>query len=232
MLLLGKRAQTQVQLVFDVSIKGYRQTLAAQLRGGVLTAFSDNSFHQHDANGGFIYRYPRIQYQWRENSGLILGWMESAEKILHLPWLDMAVSLNGTSVCPTDVILKPAASEFGICERLRHYRLSTPVLLFNQKNHARYKSLKYEPKLYEEDRLLQAQILIALRGLDIDFSERLYATFTEKQTVTCVYKGQKLTGIKGRFATNAVLPDDFAIGHAASHGFGWIKQIKKADTPT
>lgn len=230
--LLGKRAQTIVELVFDSSVKGFRQTLAAQLRGAILNAFPDSEFHQHGSNGAFIYRYPRIQYQWRNTRGLILGWMEAAEKILQLPWLDLSISINGTNLSVIDVLLKPASVEFRASARLFHYRLSTPVLLFNQKNYANYKSLNFIDKLYEEDRLLQAQILSALRGLEVDFAERLYATFTEKKTVPCVYKGQQLTGIQGRFATNAILPNDFAIGHAVSHGFGWIRTLggNKAQT--
>lgn len=225
MRILGKRAMTRVELVFDDSVKGPRQALTAQLRGGIVNAFGDSEFHQHDANGAFIYRYPRIQYQWRNNSGLILGWMESAERLLRLPWLDLSIHINGTVVSATDVFLNPATAEFGASERLLHYRFAAPVLLFNQKNYANYKSMKFMDKLYEEDRLLQAQILTALRGLNVDFTERLYATFTEKKTVTCFYKGQQLTGILGRFAANVVLPDDFAIGHAVSHGFGWIRSL-------
>lgn len=225
MRILGKRTMTRVELVFDDSIKGPRQTLAAQLRGGILNAFRDSEFHQHDADGAFIYRYPRIQYQWRNNSGFILGWMDSAEKLLRLPWLDLSIQINGAIVTATDVFLNPTIAAFGASERLFHYRLAAPVLLFNQKNYANYKSMKFMDKLYEEDRLLQAQILTSLRGLDVDFTERLYATFTEKKTVTCLYKGQQLTGILGRFAANAVLPDDFAIGHAVSHGFGWIRSL-------
>lgn len=225
MRVLGRRALTRVELVFNDSIRGPRQALAAQLRGGILNAFGDSEFHQHDADGAFIYRYPRIQYQWRNNSGLILGWMESAEKLLRLPWLDLSIHINSEIVNASDVFLNPATSEFGVSERLFHYRLTAPVLLFNQKNYANYKSMKFMDRLYEEDRLLQAQILTALRGLNVDFTERLYATFTEKKTVICQYKGQQLTGILGRFATNAVLPDDFAVGHAVSHGYGWIRSV-------
>lgn len=225
MRILGKRAMTRVELVFDDSIQGPRQALTAQLRGGVLNAFRDSEFHQHGADGAFIYRYPRIQYQWRNNSGLILAWMDSAEKLLRLPWLDLPIHINSEIVSATDVFLNPTTAEFGVFERLLHYRFAAPVLLFNQKNYANYKSMKFMDRLYEEDRLLQAQILMALRGLDVDFTERLYATFTEKKTVTCMYKGQQLTGLLGRFASNAVLPDDFAIGHAVSHGFGWIRTL-------
>ncbi|MDY0041979.1 MAG: CRISPR-associated endonuclease Cas6, partial [Desulforhabdus sp.] len=197
MRVLGKRLKTTVELIFDDPVKGFRQTLAAQLRGGILTAFQGSEFHQHDSNGDFIYRYPRIQYQWRHKSGVVVGWMESAEKLLQLPWLDLSLQVNGVELRATDVFLNPASVEFGVSERLCHYRLATPVLLFNQKNYANYKLLKFTNKLYEEDRLLQAQVLTALRGLSVDFTERLYATFTERKTVSCVYKGQQLAGIQG-----------------------------------
>jgi hypothetical protein len=225
MRVLEKRIQTTVELVFDNSVTGFRQSLVSQLRGGILNAFPSNEFHQHDSKGGFIYRYPRIQYQWRNNRGVIIGWMEAADKVLQLPWLDLSISVNGITLSVMDVFLNPAKIEFGTSERLCHYQLSTPVLLFNQKNFSNYKKLNFTEKLYEENRLLQAQILTALRGLDVDFTNRLYATFTVKKAVPCVYKGQQLSGIQGRFATNAILPNNFAIGHAVSHGFGWISPL-------
>ena len=225
--ILGKRSKTLVEISLDQTVKGYRQSLVSQLRGGISSIFSGSDFHQHDKDGRFIYRYPKIQYQWLASHGMILGWMESAEKLLHLPWLDLQISLNGISVCCTKATLIPESVLFGVSENLIHYHLETPVLLFNGPNYIKYESMDFEQRTYETDRLLQSQILIALRGMDILFPERLYATFTQMKRTICIYKGQRLYGIRGRFATNAFLPKHFAVGHAVSHGYGWIKPIKK-----
>lgn len=227
MYFLGERTRTLVEISLDHTVKGYRQSLVSQLRGGISNMFSESAFHQHDQEGRFIYRYPKIQYQWITNQGIILGWMESAEKILHLPWLDFQITLNGINLSVTKANLTTESAVFGVSKNLVHYRLETPTLLFNRNNYKAYKSMSFKERIYETDRLLQAQVLIALRGLDILFPERLYATFTQLKTMSCQYKGQRLLGIGGRFATNAFLPENFAIGHAVSHGYGWIEPIKK-----
>jgi hypothetical protein len=43
------------------------------------------------------------------------------------------------------------------------------------------------------------------------------------QHCKCEYKGQNLLSIMGEFACNALLPNDFAFGHAVNHGYGWIE---------
>lgn len=225
--ILGQRPKTLVEISLEPTVKGYRQSLVSQLRGAVTNMFSESDFHQHDPSGRLIYRYPKIQYQWMANQGLIMGWMESAEKLFHMPWLDLQATLNGVDVLATKATLTPESAIFGISDNLLHYSLVTPVLLFNSNNYMAYKSMDFDNRIYETDRLLQAQILIALRGMEIHFPQRLYATFTRLKFTQCIYKGQRLSGISGRFATNAVLPDHFAIGHAVSHGFGWIMLVQK-----
>lgn len=225
--ILGQRPKTLVEISLEPTVKGYRQSLVSQFRGAVTSMFPESDFHQHDPNGRLIYRYPKIQYQWMANQGLIMGWMELAEKLFHMPWLDIRATLNGIEVLPTKVTLTPESAIFGIPDNLLHYCFVTPVLLFNSNNYIAYKSMDFNQRPYETDRLLQAQILIALRGLDIHFPQRLYATFTRLRITQCFYKGQWLNGISGRFATNVFLPDFFGFGHAVSHGFGWIKQIQK-----
>jgi len=66
-----------------------------------------------------------------------------------------------------------------------------------------------------------------MRGLMVDFNVQLYAAFTEMEISLCYYKKQPMLGIKGCFVTNASLPNGFAIGHAVSHGYGWIVPRKK-----
>ncbi|MEN8221182.1 MAG: CRISPR-associated endonuclease Cas6 [Pseudomonadota bacterium] len=75
---------------------------------------------------------------------------------------------------------------------------------------------------YERDRLLVAQLLTAMRGLNVNFGMQLYAAFTHIETIQCRYKNQTMLGIKGDFVSNALLPSGLAIGHAVSHGYGWM----------
>jgi hypothetical protein len=105
---------------------------------------------------------------------------------------------------------------------MHYYRMASPILLFNQENYLRYRTMGKKEQILERDRLLRAALLSAMRGFHIDFSARLYATFIQVRHIICRYKGQQMIGLLGRFVSNAVLPSGFAVGRSVSHGFGWI----------
>ena len=217
----------QVELRWDRNLSGSGEGRTRQLRGALATAFrEDDLFHQHDlVTGKPLYRYPRVQYRWHDGRGLVLGWGEAASRLLGLPWLDLALRLGEETVSVTDAALTLHQGQFGVSERLNHYRTETPLLLFNQENYRRYRTLDDHAQRMERDRLLVSNLLTALRGLDVTFPERLYALFTRAQTQSCQYKGENLLGITGELATNAAIPDGLSVGHAVSHGFGSLMAI-------
>jgi hypothetical protein len=214
---------TEIELHWDTPIAGPAHARTRQLRGALAHAFREDSrFHQHDAAGRQIYRYPRIQYRWHRGLGLVAGWLDAAEILRNLPWLDLELTFGEAQVRVTDAVIAVRNAEFGISPRLLHYRLASPALLFNQENYRRFQGLDDADKQQEQDRLLTAQLLTALRGLDIEFPDRLYAGLINPRSRKCRYKQQDLLGLTGRVVCNALLPPGFAIGHAVSHGFGWI----------
>mgnify|MGYP001809782717 CR=1 FL=1 len=223
---LAKIPCAQVELRWERDLPGRPAQRARQLRGALATAFRDDPlFHQHDpVTGKALYRYPRVQYRWLDGCGLVIGWAEAASRLLDRPWLDLNLQLGEESVRIDDAALTLHHGEFGVSERLEHYRLRSPALLFNQENYRRYQQMSEPAQAVERDRLLVSAVLTGLRGLDVHFPERLYATFTQIQTRPCQYKGQDLLGISGGFACNVVLPDGFAFGHAVSHGYGWLSR--------
>jgi hypothetical protein len=132
--------------------------------------------------------------------------------------------LGNKDVRITDATIELSKPVFGKADRLKRYRFRSPVLLFNQDNFHRYQHMSGSERRDELDRLLIAHILVALRGMGVEFAGRLYAGFTEGRALSSPYKGNNLLGIKGEFVSNACLPEAFAVGHAVSHGFGWITQ--------
>jgi hypothetical protein len=214
----------QVELQWGRTLPGGGERRTRQLRGALAAAFrGDDLFHQHDlVTGKTLYRYPRVQYRWRDGQGLVIGWGEAANRLMALPWLDLNLQLGEDAVVVSDAVLTLNPGQFGVAERLGYYRLASPVLLFNQDNYRRYQALDEAAQRVERDRLLVSNLLIAMRGLGVTFPERLHATFVQMRTSPCHYKGGTLLGLTGELATNAVLPDGFAIGHAVSHGFGWL----------
>lgn len=224
--LLARVPQVLIELRWDRQVPGPAALRARQLRGALAAAFSeDDLFHQHAPDGRPLYRYPRVQYRWNGGTGLVVGWEEAAEPLLNLPWLDLGLRLGSDDVRVAEAGLRMEGAQFGVADRLLPYRLRTPVLLFNQENYARYQSLGPEGQRRERERLLVAQTLVALRELGVCFEGRLYAAFTVARPRPCRYKEQDLLGLAGSFVSNAVLPPGFAVGHAVSHGYGWIEPL-------
>lgn len=221
--LLAKIPYACVQLHWNQNVNGSAETRANQLRGALANAFAeDDLFHQHDVQGKPLYRYPQVQYRWQNGQGMVAGWGEAANRLLQAPWLDLPLRLGYDELAVTDAVMTANHSVFAVGEQLRHYRFCSPVLLFNQQNYHRYQSLSESEQREERDRLLVAQLLTGMRGLQVDFPTQLYATLIQVRTRICRYKQQELLGIHGTFVCNAVLPEGFAIGHAVSHGYGWL----------
>ncbi|MBI5446889.1 MAG: hypothetical protein HY900_37450 [Deltaproteobacteria bacterium] len=226
MYLLATLPYAEADLAWDVLVPGPAALRARQLRGALAAAFSaDDSFHQHDPDGNPLYRYPRVQYRWRRGRGVVAGWLDAAEKVLNAPWLDLELRLGEEAVRIAEVSLRTPGGTFGREDRLLRYRFGSPTLLFNQENYAKYAAMAPAAQRSERDRLLVAQILTGLRGLEIDFGARLYAAFVEAKAEPRRFKEQELLALSGTFVTNAVLPAGFAFGHATSHGFGWVEPL-------
>ncbi len=216
---------TSVELRWSKSLGGQTEQRIRQLRGAIANAFIDDPrFHQHDDQGKVLYRYPQIQYRWRNGYGIIAGWQSGAETLLNLGWLDLELLLDKTKVQVFDALITTKVARFGISERLLRYKFVSPILLFNQKNYQHYQKLNQTEQFFEIERLLVANLLSALKGLGIHFPAVLYATVLNIEMQPCQYKQQALLGITGEFITNALLPNDFAFGHAVSHGYGWIEK--------
>ena len=221
--LLAKVPYASLQFTWDTALVGSFPYRTEQLRGALGRIFiEDDAVHQHDAEGKVLYRYPPIQYRWRNGHGIVAGWGEAAVRLLQLPWLDLTLRLGEDEVHIVDAVLTTNHSIFGIGDTLLRYHFVSPALILNQKNFPRYQAMSPLEQQYERDRLLVANLLIGMRGLDVEFPAQLYAAFTQTHTQSCFYKKQKLLGITGGFVSNAVLPSGFAIGHASSHGYGWI----------
>jgi hypothetical protein len=227
MYLLAQIPFASVELRWCSPLSGSVSSRSRQLRGAIAHAFTqDNRFHQYDAQGKPLYRYPQIQYRWQQGYGVIVGWYSGAETLLNVPWLDLALRLGEDEVMVTDAVISTQLAQFGVSPYLSHYHLITPVLLFNQDNYKKYQKLDNHAQCYERDRLLIAQLLTALRGLGVTCEAQLYAAFTHTKTTTCHYKNQAMIGIEGNLVTNLLLPSGFAVGHAVSHGYGWITLLE------
>ncbi len=197
------------------------------LRGALAAAFPNNDlFHQHDATGADIYRYPRIQYRWdtQTGDGLVFGFGNGVDALLPLFNEDIELRLGSRLVRVREAKINFRQHKIEMLSRLQRYRLRSPWLPLNQKNFDRYQKMSRDEQESELDRIAVANILSAFKGLDIRLENQVYAAVLPRRKVSCQYKDQHLLGFLGTFATNVSLPNDFALGKAVSHGYGWLQQ--------
>lgn len=195
------------------------------LRGALASAFPDNDlFHQHDTNGYDIYRYPRIHYRWdmQTGDGLVFGVGEGIEVLGGVFNQISQLQLGKSNFSVKEAQIQFSRHSIDMLHYLKRYRFISPWLSLNQKNFSRFKVMSHEQQKKELDRLAVANILSALKGLDIRLDQQIFAAFCPHRTVTTPYKGQRLLGFYGTLCTNVYLPNDFAIGKAVSHGYGWL----------
>ncbi|MFY9222676.1 MAG: CRISPR-associated endonuclease Cas6 [Blastocatellia bacterium] len=212
-----------VRLKTEERVKHSNSTRAHQLRGAISEKFDEPIFHNHVDNK-LVYSYPLIQYRWdvEKACGVIAGFNEGAERITKIPWLDLELTLGNKAFHIAEAEISYHRNSIGLSDRLARYNFISPWLPFNQENYGKYQNLSLAEQRKELDRLLIAQLLITLKGLQIRVNQQLYAAFELKNAVTVLYKEQNLVGFFGYFVTNLVLPNDLAIGKAVSHGYGWL----------
>lgn len=214
---------SRLRLRFSDTVKG--PAPAHLLRGALASAFPDEPLlHQHRKHG-VIYRYPLVHYRWWNGQGILIGFHEGACLLPQLPLLERQFELGTSTVRIIDIEHQFTVEEVKIADRLLRYRFLTPWLPFDQHNFQKYRAMPQNLRAEERDRIVVGNLLTTLRGLGIEVASRLYATVQVHRAVTCRYKDQRLLGFTGDLLTNALLPNDIAVGRAVSHGYGWLKRL-------
>lgn len=195
------------------------------LRGALASLFPDEPLlHQHGQKG-LIYRYPLVHYRSRHGDGFLVGFHEGARLLARLPLIDSPLQLGTIKTNISDVEIHFWTQRVGVAERLIRFYFASPWVPFNQENYEIYRGMNQNQQADERDRIAVGNLLTALRGLDVEFPERLYATVQIHRAVPCRYKEQTFVGFLGTLLTNADIPDDIAIGRAVSHGYGWLRRV-------
>lgn len=214
----------RIDISFLEEIKG--PPAAHLLRGSIAGHFPDEPLlHQHSDNE-FLYRYPLIHYRWSKDKGVLIGFHEGGRLLANLPLLDKELRLGKVKTNVSGVEICFSMENISFSDRLIRYHFVSPWLPLNQQNYKAYMEMSRAEQVFERDRLAVANLLMALRGLKVEATERIYAAFQLRRVISCQYKEQKLIGFLGTLLTNLDLPDDIAIGKAVSHGFGWLKRSR------
>ncbi len=197
------------------------------LRGAVCHLYPEEGLlHQHE-EGRTAYRYPQVQFRWRDGNGWIVGVGEGAHLVLGLRLLRRYLALGEfvRRVEQVDFETRLVRLEESPWEEC--YRLWSPILLFNQERYRDYVEMDEVSQERERNRLLRSQLLMMLKGLGVWIDWELGAHLEVEREVYVTHKGVKMLGFMGEVQTNLKMPSHLAAGRSISHGFGWL--VSRAD---
>ncbi|MEZ0542915.1 CRISPR-associated endonuclease Cas6 [Fibrella arboris] len=200
-------------------------------RGAIIdkigTAYT--SFHNHLAEGQFLYRYPVIQYKQIGCNPAIVCLEEGTDDIQHFfqqrTW-DIRIGERPLTLTVKDLRLHQytlQAWEHTFRVRIHNW------LALNETNYARYQSTSDDlDRLELLEKILTGNILSMAKGLDWRIEREVRVRILRCSPLRWLrFKGQLLAGFDLDFATNVFLPDWIGLGKGVSVGFGVVMRERQ-----
>ena len=201
-----------------------RQSDGHKLRGYFAETFGQQSdlFHNHQADGSTIYRYPLIQYKVVDKHPMVVGINEGAQLITERFLSINQIVINEKQHPLQQKNLKSETVDVAIYNDLFTYQFLTPWLALNQHNHLQYEKVDDVGKRQLLKKTLTGNLLTCAGGLGYRLTEQLLVNLVV-HPIIINFKNKKMTGFKGSFTTNLWLPNFVGIGKSSARGFGTIK---------
>jgi hypothetical protein len=199
---------------------------AHKLRGYFSELFREHSplLNNHLEDGRFQYRYPLVQYKVIEKIPLLTGLEEGARLLTELFLKIKELKIDDTVYPVYQKNIENKIVDIGVDDDLHQYEFKTLWMSLNQENYKKYINADSKQQNQQLKNILIANILSFYKAFDLITDKKIMATLevTEHSTK---FKDKKMLGFKGKFSTNAILPNNIGIGKSVSRGFGSITDI-------
>ncbi|MFN8394031.1 MAG: CRISPR-associated endonuclease Cas6 [Bacteroidia bacterium] len=192
---------------------------------------AEHLFHNHDADGAEIYRYPLIQYKSIRGKAAIVALNEGADAMQrYFSQPERRLTVDGKTHEMTvddlrmnQVVLRTWNQQF-------HYRIQNWLALQDEpyKEYLATNSLARRATILEKR--LTNTILTMARGLDWWVAEPIevsIAQYWEGRSIR--HKDVRFLAFNAEFSTNVFLPDYIGLGKGVAFGFGVVKSIQAQD---
>lgn len=195
-----------------------------KLRGYFSEQFGEQSdlWHNHLADGRYIYRYPLVQYKVICGQPMVIGMGEGARLLIE-HFLDVReLQLDERSYTVYAKQVESKEVPVGVDGRLYTYEFRSPWFALNQDNHRRYQTAEPSERKALLQKLLTGHILALFKGVDHWEEEQIVVAPPVLQPVSAKFKNQKMLMFIGTFSANVHLPDYAGLGKSVARGFGTI----------
>lgn len=180
--------------------------------------------HHHIEANKFIYAYPLVQYKVLNYTPTIIGINEGAAVLKKIQHQVNELKIGETIIPVTEKSITVTEQIFGLDEQLHFYKFITPWLGLNQKNYQLYRAADNDNRLQLLNRILIGNLLALSKAFGYTVPDQIMIS-SDTQLKMTKLKGTGMTGFRGLFATNFIIPDLLGVGKSVSRGFGTVKQI-------
>lgn len=200
---------------------------AEKIRGYLGNLFWDNPYaHQHNEDGDFIYRYPRVQYKIIDGKCLLIGFNEGFEIVEKTFYNLKTINLNGVWEEIIGKGLESYTDFFAVTSNQMQYSFLTPWLALNERNYERYQKLSTWARKKELlEKILIGNIISMSKSLGYTVPEPIKVNILKIKEVQTRLKGTPMLGFLGTFSVNFLIPDYWGIGKSVSRGFGTVIKL-------
>jgi len=201
-----------------------------KFRGYIGNMFKEHDLiHNHDASSGRpIYRYPLIQFKLINNVPVIIALTNRAVEVFTEIFMATdEIVIDDRTILVAEKDLSVQSCDFGFSTDMFMYEFLSPWIGLNQENHRHYVSLEKEQEKNDLlKHILTGNILSMAKYLDVRLKpdQRIKTEVQLKQTKV-ILKGTHMTGFKGIFKTNFIVPDYAGLGKSVSRGYGTVKKV-------
>lgn len=199
-----------------------------KLRGYFNKLFGQDSdlWHNHQADGSPIYRYPLIQYKVIGKTPMLIG-IEQGAPLLMQHFLDVKqLDIDDWTIPVVSKQINCSQMDVGVFDGMQQYQFLSPWYALSQKNYLRYKATEEEERPALLKRILIGNILSFLKNVNHNETRNIQVALSQLRPITANFKGQAMLMFKGAFSANVQLPNHIGLGRSVSRGYGCIIHFK------
>lgn len=195
-----------------------------KLRGYFSKLFGQESdlFHNHQPDGKFIYRYPRIQYKVVDGQPMLVGLGEGAQLLVDRFLRVKEIEMDNQVFPLQQKNLKSEEVPLRMMNSLQAYKFINPWLALNQKNHKEYLQLDRQQQQDKLKGILVANMISFFKSVDFHADSDIMVHLELTPPRVTKFKNQPILAFYGSFVCNVHLPDYIGLGKSVSRGYGTI----------